>query len=177
MSKFRITGSSDKTIFWLIAGFSIFAIILIGFVAIRESKEAQGSINVQPYSVSDTDKPKARVNENNKNLGKMSVNDEKTAEFTIENTGDKPLQLFKVTSSCGCTLGTISINGQKSPEFSMHSKSNWTGTLAPSEKATVEITYKPSIMPVKGSVTRSVYVSTNDPDNKELTFSVKAYVE
>ena len=39
------------------------------------------------------------------------------------------------------------------------------------------ITYKPNIMPVKGEVTRAVYVSTNDPDNKELTFSVKAYVE
>src|SRR3989344_2564719 len=107
----------------------------------------------------------------------MKETDEKTAEFAIENYGDKPLQLFKVTSSCGCTFGTITINGQKSPEFSMHSKSNWTGSLAPGEKALIAVTYKPSIMPVKGEVSRAVYVSTNDPDNKEVAFSIKAFVE
>ena len=107
----------------------------------------------------------------------MKVTDEKTVEFAIENSGDKPLQLFKGSSSCGCTFGQIVINGDKSPEFSMHSKSTWTGSVNPGEKATLLVTYKPSIMPVKGEVSRAVYVSTNDPDNKELTFTVKAFVE
>ncbi|MEK7165799.1 MAG: DUF1573 domain-containing protein, partial [Patescibacteria group bacterium] len=117
------------------------------------------------------------VNSTFSDLGKMKVSDEKSAEFTIENTGDMPLQLFKVTSSCGCTFGIITINRQKSPEFSMHSKSNWTGTLNPGEKASVLVTYKPILMPVKGEVTRAVYISTNDPENKDLKFSVKAFVE
>ena len=38
-------------------------------------------------------------------------------------------------------------------------------------KALVRVTYKPSIMPVKGEVTRMVYVKTNDPNNRTHVFS------
>jgi hypothetical protein len=107
----------------------------------------------------------------------MKVADQKTAEFVIENTGNQPLQLFNGSSSCGCTTGQITIKEEKSPSFSMHSKSTWTGSVAPGEKASVSLTYNPSLMPVKGDITRAVYVSTNDPENKELTFSIKAFVE
>lgn len=174
MSKYRHTDTKDRSVFWIIGGITVFAIIVIGFVAFSESKN---QAKVTSYEVTAASRPKAVVTTAFADFGKMKVADEKTAEFTIENTGDKPLQLFNVTSSCDCTFGSITINRQKSPEFSMHTKSNWTGTLAPREKALVAVTYKPSIMPVKGEVTRAVYVSTNDPDNKELTFNVKAFVE
>lgn len=150
------------------------ALLLIVYVAFNENKSR---VKISVYQTNAISKPKATVTQVFADFGSMKVTDEKTAEFTIENTGNQPLQLFKVSSSCGCTIGTISINGQKSPAFSMHSKSSWTGTLDPNEKATVAVTYKPSIMPVKGEVTRAVYVSTNDPDNKELTFTVKANVD
>ncbi len=172
MSKNRQT--KDKSVFWIIGGITALAIIAIGFVAFSESKS---QVQVTSYETTSTSRPKVVVASHFQNLGVMKETDEKTAEFTIENMGDKPLQLFKVTSSCGCTFGSVTINGQKSPEFSMHSKSNWSGELAPRQKATVSVTYKPNIMPVKGEVTRDVYVSTNDPDDKELTFTVKAYVE
>ena len=107
----------------------------------------------------------------------MTVKDEKKAEFTIKNVGSEQLQLYKVSSSCDCTFGQITINGAKSPLFSMHAKSPWVGTLKPEETANLTVVYRPGIMPVKGEVTRAVYISTNDPDKKELTFSVKAYVE
>lgn len=172
MSNYRQT--NDKSVFWIIGGISALAIVAIGFVAISESKS---QAQVTSYETTSATRPKVVVASHFQDFEKMKVTDEKTAEFTIENAGNKPLQLFKVTSSCGCTFGAITINGQKSPEFSMHSKSNWTGKLEPGEKAVVAVTYKPSIMPVKGEVTRTVSVSTNDPDNKELTFSVKAFVE
>lgn len=174
MSQTTHTNVNDKTVFWIIGGFTVLAIIAIGFVAFRESKS---QAQITSYETTSTSRPKVVVVSNFQDFGKMKVTDEKTAEFAIENMGDKPLQFFKVTSSCGCTFGSITINGQKSPEFSMHSKSNWTGELPAGQKAIVSVTYKPSIMPVKGDVTRAVYVSTNDPDNKELTFSVKAFVE
>ena len=164
----------NKAVYLIIGGFTLFAAAVIGFAAFKESKNQP---RVLSYETSAGERPKAVVAYHFKDLGKMKETDEKTTEFTIENMGNKPLQLFKATSSCGCTLGQITINGQKSPEFSMHSKSNWTGELAPRQKAIVAVTYKPGIMPVKGDVTRAVYVSTNDPDNKELTFSVKAFVE
>ena len=172
MSNYRQT--NDKSVFWIIGGISAIAIVAIGFVAFSESKS---QAQVTSYETTSTSRPKVVVASHFQDFGKMKVTDEKTAEFTIENAGDKPLQLFKVTSSCGCTFGTITINGQKSPEFSMHSKSTWTGKLEPKEKAVVAVTYKPSIMPVKGEVTRTVSVSTNDPEAQELTFTVKANVD
>lgn len=172
MSKYRQT--NNKSVFLIIGALSAVAIVGIGFVALNESKS---QAQVATYATTASSRPKAVVASTFSDFGTMKVTDEKTAEFTIENTGDKPLQFFKVTSSCGCTFGTITINGIKSPEFSMHSKSNWTGELLPRQKASISVIYKPSIMPVKGEVTRTVYVSTNDPDNKELAFSVKAFVE
>src|SRR3989344_2633668 len=128
MSQPKHTYTNDKTVFWIIGGITVIAIVFIGFVAFRESKS---QLQVASYETTATSRPKATVTNAFADFGKMKVADEKTAEFTIENTGDKPLQLFKVTSSCGCTFGTITINEKKSPEFSMHSKSNWTGELAP----------------------------------------------
>ena len=103
--------------------------------------------------------------------------EEKAAQFTIENKGNKPLQLFKVSSSCGCTVGIITIDGNISPEFGMHNNSNWSGEILPGKTASLSVIYRPYIMPVKGPVTRDVFVTTNDPENKLLTFTVKADVE
>ncbi|HCS79287.1 TPA: hypothetical protein DIV55_06145 [Patescibacteria group bacterium] len=174
MNEYSSSNSTDKTVFWIIGGISLIVLMIIAFVAFGESKN---QTQVASYEATATSRPQASVATTTADFGKMKVTDEQTAEFTIENTGNKPLQLFKVTSSCGCTFGTIIINGKKSPEFSMHSKSNWTGSLTPGEKALVAVTYKPNIMPVKGDITRAVYVSTNDPNNKQLTFSIKAFVE
>lgn len=166
---------SGKIIFYLIGGFTILALILIGIFSVREQK--QKVINVASFTTSDQEKPEVVVSEKFSDLGIMKVNEEKGANFTIENSGTKPLQLFNVTSSCGCTVGKITIGGKVSPEFGMHSKSKWTGELPPGAKAAVEVIYRPYIMPVKGEVTRDVYISTNDPDNKLLTFTVKAIVQ
>ena len=54
---------------------------------------------------------------------------------------------------------------------------SWIGTLNPGNTATVTVIYRPSIMPVKGDVTRFVTVETNDPANNQLTFNIKAFVE
>ena len=173
MNKQYTTGS-DRSVFWIIGGITVIAIVAIGFVAFSESKS---QAKITSYETTVTSRPKAVVASSFMDFGKMKVTDEKTTEFVIENKGDKPLQLFNGTSSCRCTTGQITVKDGKSPVFSMHSKSIWTGSVAPGEKAAVTLTYQPSLMPVKGEVTRAVYISTNDPDNKEITFTVKANVD
>ncbi len=174
MSKYGHTSSNDKIVFWIIGAISLIALVLIAFVALGESR---AQVQISSYQTNATSRPKATVAQTFADFGNMKVADQKTVEFEIINTGDKPLQLFNISSSCGCTTGQITIKEEKSPLFSMHSKSNWSGNVAPGEKARVSLTYLPSLMPVKGDITRSVYVSTNDPDNKELTFNIKAFVE
>lgn len=168
---------TEKIIFLIIGGLTVFALILIAIFSVNEQKQAQGSTTVLSYSVSDKDKPKATISSTFSDLGNMKVKDEKTAEFTIENKGEKPLQLTKIQTSCDCTFGQITIDDAKSPEFSMHASSPWVGTIDPGKKAVLSIIYRPSIMPVSGVVTREVYVQTNDPEKPNLTFTVKAFVE
>lgn len=169
------TFSGEKAIFFIIGGVTILVLILIAIFSINEGK--QSKVDTVVYSVSDRERPKAQIPSLFADLGNMKVNDEKTADFIIENGGTKPLQLSKISSSCDCSFGKVTIEGKVSPEFGMHSRNNWVGTVDPGKKATLSVIYRPYIMPVKGVVTRDVYVSTNDPENERLTFSVKAIVE
>ncbi|OGF99646.1 hypothetical protein A2153_03755 [Candidatus Gottesmanbacteria bacterium RBG_16_38_7b] len=168
--------STDKIILAIIGGLTVIALVVIVLFSANEQKQAKGS-NIVSYTVNDPDKPQASVASVFSDLGNMKVKDEKSADFVIENSGNKPLQLFKVSSSCDCTIGKITIDGNTSPEFGMHSQSTWSGEIAPGNKATLSVIYRPYIMPVSGPVTREVYVSTNDPENKLLTFTVKAIVQ
>ncbi len=169
--------STEKIVFLIIGGLTVFVLVLIGIFSVNEQKQAQGNTTVASYSTSDKDRPKVTVASTFNDLGTMKVKDEKSAEFTIENIGNKPLQLSKIKSSCDCTFGQVIIDGTKSPEFSMHAANPWVGIVDPGKKATLSVIYRPSIMPVSGVVTRDVYVQTNDPEKSNLTFTVKAFVE
>ncbi|MBI4991412.1 DUF1573 domain-containing protein [Candidatus Gottesmanbacteria bacterium] len=168
---------TEKIIFLIIGGLTLFAVILIVIFSINEQKQAQTASALLTYSATDREKPKAVVSSTFSDLGKMKVQDEKTAQFEIENKGEKPLQLYKISSSCDCTFGQLTINDVKSPEFSMHASGSWVGEVAPGKKAALSVIYRPSIMPVSGTITRDVYVQTNDPEKSNLTFTVKAFVE
>ena len=161
----------------LIGGFTVFGIILISFVFIGEKKAVEKLDQVAYYQSTDAQKPIATFSPEFKDIGKMNVSDERSADFTVTNTGTKPLSFFNISSSCGCTVGVVTIKGARSPEGFMHAKGSWVGTLVPGDTATVTVIYRPSIMPVKGDISRSVYVETNDPANKQLTFTIKAFVE
>lgn len=171
------TIGTDKLIFYIIGGFTVLLLVLIAIFSVSEGKQSQTTANLTSFSVNDKEKPEVAVSSAFSDLGNMKVKDEKSAQFTIVNKGMKPLSLFNVSSSCDCTFGQITIDGIKSPEFNMHSKNPWIGSVDPGKEATLSVIYRPFIMPVKGPVTRDVYVSTNDPKNGRLTFTVKAYVE
>lgn len=116
-------------------------------------------------------------------FGAMKVSDERTAAFTITNTSpDSTLRLWNIATSCDCTFATVTIAGTKTGEFnmSMHMSStlkNWIGEVAPGATALLEVTYKPSVMPVQGPVSRQTTFATNDPDNPEIEVSVTANVQ
>lgn len=167
---------TDKIVLILIGGFTIIILGSIAAFSVNESKTGSSSTLVS-YTINDKDRPQVEVSSSFADLGSIAVKDEKKADFTIENKGGKPLSLYKISSSCNCTFGQIFLNGEKSPEFGMHSQSLWSGTLDPGKKATLTVIYRPYIMPVSGTITRDVYVQTNDPAKPKLTFTVKAFVK
>lgn len=162
----------------IIGGVGVITLIIIIFIAIVAAREGSSSkSSTTSYTLSDTERPTVKTDSDFQDLGKMKVSDVKSATFKITNIGKKPLVLSDINSSCDCTFGKVTINGNSSPELGMHSQSNWQGSVEAGKEATVEVIYKPSIMPVKGEVGREVYITTNDPEKPTLTFSVKAVVE
>lgn len=133
--------------------------------------------NIPLYKVAEKDRPRLAYKKKFKDVGKMKLKDTKTVSFVFENKGNKDLSVFDIASTCMCTFGQIVYKGEKSERFSMHADSNYLLTLKPKEKATLLITYKPSLMPVQGVVERAVVIHTNDPEHPEEYFGIRAFVE
>ena len=79
-------------------------------------------------------------------------------EFEFTNTGDEPLKLGKVKSTCGCTIPKLSKNQYE-----------------PGESGVLRVKYHSEKKP--GQVTRHIIVPSNDKDNPRITLTVVANVE
>lgn len=161
----------------LVVSFFIFFGSLLVFLALNDSKKQQLVKQITSYSLKETNRPRAQISATESDLGSMRVQDERIANFVIANIGKEKLQLYNVRSSCDCTFAQVVIDDVVSPEFSMHAKTDWLGTIDPSKSATIRVIYRPAIMPVKGNITRQVFIDTNDPEKKNLTFTIKAKVD
>jgi len=122
------------------------------------------------------------IDKTSEDFGSMKVSDEKTATFTIANTSDATLRIWNVATSCDCTFASVVIDGKESGKFNMpgHMNStlkNWIGEVPAGKQAILNVTYKPSVMPVTGPISRQVTFSTNDPNNPEVMVSVSANVQ
>ncbi|MBI4009354.1 DUF1573 domain-containing protein [Candidatus Roizmanbacteria bacterium] len=160
----------------VILGTVVVIVTLVGSYFLFAGGQNQ-TVKVASYALTDKQKPKAEAKTTLSDMGQIKVSDQKDSVFTLKNTGGKPLQLFNISSSCGCTAGQIIIEGKESKEFGMHSQSDEIFEIGPQKEAKVKVIYRPYVMPVYGLVEREVYVSTNDPTNQKLVFKVKAYVK
>lgn len=160
----------------LINGITIIllAVILLAF-ALTGNQKSEGSQIT--YSQSDKQRPIVEVSNVSFDFGKIKVSDIKSKEFALKNAGNKPLQILNINSSCGCTTGQIIYKGQKSKEFGMHVQSGFVTEIQPNDTAKINLIYRPYLMPVYGLVEREVYLTTNDPLNQKVVFSVMARVE
>lgn len=161
---------------FLIGALVFFSILIIALGYFFFGKN-QTSAQIIFYKLSDQERPQVEVKKTFLDLGEMKVSEEKTAVFTIKNVGRKPLQLYGVSSSCGCTAGQVIVDGKESKEYGMHAVSDLVGEIAPQKEGKVKVIYRPYVMPVYGLVEREVYVKTNDPKNPQLTFAIKVKVK
>lgn len=122
---------------------------------------------------------KAQLEKTTHNWDKIDMADGKVeAQFTIESTGNHPLKLYDVKTSCMCTEAQLISDNQTSPTFDMHSKSNYVLELAKGKSAQLKVVFDPEYHGPSGvgPITRQVEVSTNDQDNSKLTFLLTATV-
>ncbi len=99
------------------------------------------------------------------------------ASFMISNDGEEPLKLYSVTTSCTCTTAQWK-DVDDSPLFGMHTKSPYILEVQPGEEAALSVIYDPAFHGPGGTgqIERTVTVATNDLDNPELSFQLKANV-
>lgn len=67
--------------------------------------------------------------------------------FPIQNTGDEPLLITNVGTSCGCTTAALS-----------------SSVIPPGQRADLRVVFDPNFHATSGPVTRLVWLETNDPD-------------
>lgn len=158
--------------FKTIIGYLVVLAILVGGVLVWGMRGAAPAVT----SVNDPNRPQAVVDATTFDFGSMTNQDIREREFTITNNGQNELVLSQVSTSCDCTYAYITANNETSPRFTMHDTNSWSVSLKKGEKATVKVVYEPSIMPVQGQVSRLVSVTTNDPNQPTITFTVNANV-
>lgn len=76
--------------------------------------------------------------------------------FTFENTGDKPLIISKVSTSCGCTV----------PEWSKN-------PILPGKKGSIKVGYNTNIV---GNFNKTVEVYSNDSKKSRMVLFIKGNV-
>ena len=167
--------------FWIAGGIGVLAIAGILFAG-NDSQTAKDK------TTSGT--PSFQVNAEEIELGEIEVQGDYPADFTVTNTGDAPLEISKMRTSCMCTFAEVIIGDEKSPAINMDmymegihtyeeymAAKKWTGTIQPGESATVRVIYKPYMMPVQGSVARNLKFATNDPNNSVVELGIHATVK
>lgn len=102
--------------------------------------------------------PRIRFQEMTWDFGKTKERKVLMHRFTFENTGDSPLVIDKVTTSCGCAAAMISKR-----------------TLDPGEKG--EIMVHLSTRGYKGQIEKYIVIESNDPLSPELYLSISADIE
>lgn len=167
----------DKKFTIFVIALSVALLGIFVFIA-SGSKPAENIVSSSTYSENSADKPSAQVKNTSFNLGDMKVSDEKSTDFVIKNTGNRPLQITGVSTSCHCTAGKVIYEGTESEEYGMHAPgATVISEIAPSKEAIVRVTYRPFLMPVYGFIEREAYVETNDPKNQKIILRVTANVK
>lgn len=77
--------------------------------------------------------------------------------FQIENTGDQPLHIKGVKTSCGCTAALLSDS-----------------LVKPRGKSKIKVDFNP--MGYSGDVTKYIYVMNDDPKNQMATLQLKMHI-
>ncbi len=127
----------------------IIAVILIAFSAVYGY-----------YYITSKGVPSIEVTPAFKDLGDVTK-EGFSYTFTVKNTGRKPLLIDRVSTSCGCTLATIE---------SEH--------IPAGESTELLVTFNPKLMKeeIKGKISRTIFIKSNDPENPEVEIKITANV-
>lgn len=94
------------------------------------------------------------------NFGRVSRDTVVTHVFPVNNLGTADLHITTLVTSCGCTTAELSSD-----------------TIPPGQRADLKVVFDADFHPVKGSVTRLVWLGTDDPAHPWVEIRLEGYVE
>ena len=108
-------------------------------------------------SYAQTNGPKIEFKTNVVDYGEISRGSDGIRVFTFVNTGDKPLEITKVYSSCGCTI-------PKKPE----------APIAPGETGEIQVKYDTNRL---GPIRKTITVNSNSTETPIVSLKIKGVVQ
>lgn len=108
-------------------------------------------------SYSQTNGPKIEFKTNVVDYGEISRGSDGIRVFTFVNTGDEPLEINKVYSSCGCTI-------PKKPE----------APIAPGETGEIQVKYDTNRL---GPIRKTITVNSNSTETPIVSLKIKGVVQ
>lgn len=84
------------------------------------------------------------------------------AKLTLQNTGNRPLAILNVATSCGCTESSAEKN-----------------ILAPGETTPLDVRFDPAMHTgeAAGDIYHLIYVQTDDPAYEEIEIEMRAFIQ
>jgi hypothetical protein len=141
-SKYKSTNTMKKTSLTLGA---LFIVVILSFGQTNEGTETN------------EDGARIEFNETTHNYGTIEYKGNGNCKFVFENTGNKPLVLNNVRSSCGCTT----------PRWPKNKPVN------PGETDTINVRYNTGIV---GNFTKSIHVYSNAVNKSPIRLTIKGKV-
>ncbi len=94
-------------------------------------------------------------------FGEIATNDIVSHNFVVKNSGEKPLEIKRVATSCACATAQIAKN-----------------VIESGQEAELLVTYDSGLMPLHGSgrEERIIYLRSNDPINPQIEVKIYATV-
>jgi hypothetical protein len=89
--------------------------------------------------------PKIQITPAERDLGPVPQKVLETT-YTVHNSGNQPLKINKVYTSCDCTKATIDSN-----------------EIAPGQTTILHVTMDPALLNLYGNIRRDIVLETNDP--------------
>lgn len=96
-------------------------------------------------------------------FGEIAPTEKAVVEYTVKNAGGSPLEIMRVSTSCGCTTAEVGKT-----------------TLLPGETTPLRVTFDPQVMYTEGlsesEIVRMIYLKSNDPERPEVEVELRGRV-
>ena len=137
-----------------------FAIFILGIIGII----AYGYLKAIPPADNNKIMPKIEISPVSYDFGEVQFGKVVNYNFIVKNSGQTPLEIKRVATSCGCTTAKVSQR-----------------IIEPGQSAELLVIYDTAAMGDgphgKGQQERIIYVKSNDPNSPQTNVTISAYVK